>query len=64
MLPIEQGEKSVRLLLEEGLMIYWPLASQDEVDIGQHAPDWQPVESQSCTAPKVWPDSCLRKTVS
>jgi hypothetical protein len=52
-LPIEQGEKSVILLLEDGLMRYRPPVSQIEVESGQHAPDWQPVESQSWTAPKV-----------
>jgi hypothetical protein len=38
-LPIEQGEKSVRLLLEDGLIMYWSAASHAEVEIGQHAPD-------------------------
>ncbi|GFF24242.1 hypothetical protein IFM46972_00979 [Aspergillus udagawae] len=47
---------------EAGFMMYCPFASQVEEDNGQHCP-WEEeahsVESQSWTAPNVWPDSWL-----
>ena len=63
MLPMLQGEKLVIPGLVEGFMMYLPPAGQVSAERGQHCcaatvlPSAQVVESQSWTAPKVWPTS-------
>ncbi len=63
MLPTLQGENLVMPLPVEGFMMNWPPASHEAVLSGQHCwrtavPSPQVDGVQSCTAPKVWPDSC------
>lgn len=59
--PTVQGEK-LSTSPAVGFMMYFALASHDDVDRGQHCEEesrfWAQVsESQSWTAPNVWPDS-------
>jgi hypothetical protein len=62
MFPMVQSENLVMLFIAYGFMMYFASASQVDEESGQHWDEscsfsehvW---ESQSCTAPKVWPVS-------